>query len=378
VIWTPRQALRKKLQRDVTAAEKGLGHGAAGGNLRRCSTQAICGSTCAFCRQQARLARLQAEIGAADRSARTRQKRTSGIRKHRNRPLTGLTVQTARGPKLIGELERRLGFDGFAARSANPAFGPEQIGEVAGLHPCIWPPSRPCPAPATAGEVTADLARRMQALGLADARSRPLPLRLRMLARLRARCVRCGMWQCRPWPLRKDEADKAETRWPPRLGKVWAIRPRQRICKSLGHLCRPAAVRPDPEASRDTRLFFAAKGGFFFGAARDAELAKRLLAMATVRGTANDLSLVGRRPAPWQIAAWDAADPDHSRALREAARCAGNAPPRPILPRAARRCRPNRLAGRWDRGPHKGARPARGGLRPHTWPGLAPRHCHKP
>ncbi len=291
----------QKLQRDVTAAEK------AWATARQVETSAdaalkAIAAALAVLPQQARLARLQAEIAPLTDLPEATEADERDLQ-DMEQMLHGLTGQTATRAEAMGELERRL-----ADLPRDPAILPlaEQIGAVAGLHPLHLAALADLPRRRDRlAEVTADLARRMLALGLA-APAADHALAPSLLARLRALVVRRDV-AVQAVALAQDEADKAETRLAAARESLGDPAPAEDL-QSLGHLV--ARLRQtDPEASRTRALQDCA--------VRDAELAHALLAMAPWRGTATDLAACDA-PAPWQIAAWDAADLTTARALHDA------------------------------------------------------------
>ena len=291
----------QKLQRDVTAADKAWATARHVETAADSALKAIAAAL-AVLPQQARLARLQAEIApltdlpeATEADARDLQ----GI----EQALHGLAGQTVTRAEAMNGLEGRL-----AALPRDPAILPlaEQIGTVAGLHPLHLAALADLPRRRDRlAEVTDDLTRRLQALDLA-APAADHALAPAVMARLRGLVARRDV-AMQAVTLAQAEADKAETRLTTARESLGDPAPVQDL-QSLGHLVTRLR-QTDPELLQ-TRALQDCAG-------RDAELVAALLALAPWRGTATDLTDLAA-PTPWQITAWEAGDLTTARALAEA------------------------------------------------------------
>ncbi len=292
----------QKLQRNVAAADKAWAAARQAETTADSALKAIAGAL-AVLPQQARLARLKAEYGPLAELPEATEADERDLHDI-EQALHGLATQRDTRAEARAELERRQ-----AALPRDPAILPfaDRIGEVAGLYPLHLASLGDLPRRRDRqAEITADLDRRMQALGLAGPAA-DHTLALPLMARLRA-LVRRRDTALQAVALAQDEADKADTRLANARERLGDLAPAEDL-QSLSHLV--ARLRQsDPEAQRGRAAHDCN--------ARDADLANALLLLAPWRGTDKELAAL-TVPAPWQISEWEAADQTTDRAVREAA-----------------------------------------------------------
>jgi uncharacterized protein YhaN len=291
----------QKLQRDLTTAEKAWASARQSENECDVAVKANAAAL-AVLPQQAKLARLKAEIEplanfpeATEADVRTLQEIEM--------ELHGLKGQIATRAETLAELDRRK-----ANVLRDEAIFPlaDLISEATGLHPLHLAALADLPRRRDRlSEVMADLAREMQALGLAGAAEHhiiaPAPMaRLRALATKRDVVLQAlGRAQ--------DEVFKAKNRLAVTREKLGDPAPAADL-QSLAHLV--ARLRQtDPEAQK-TR----AEQDLVL---RNSELSNAMIALAPWSGAPQDLVKL-KVPAPWQISAWEAADQTTNRTLRDA------------------------------------------------------------
>lgn len=291
----------QKLQREVGVAETEWQAARAAETSAEAAVTAITAAL-AVLPQQARLARLRADLAplaalpdATDADARLLHEVETA--------LEGLAGSMSTRAESLAELGARR-----AALALDPAILPlaDRIAEVAGLHPLHLAAMADLPRRRDSlTMLAADIGRQMQAAGLSgNAADHALPPPL--LAQLRGLVARRDA-ALQAQATAAQEATKAEARLRAAEASAGPIAPAQDL-HSLAHLV--ARLRAaDPAASSHR-----AQADL---SARDADLARALLACAPWHGSAIDLAALAV-PAPWDIAAWEATDLATARALRAA------------------------------------------------------------
>lgn len=291
----------QKLQREVGAAETAWKAARAAETAAETALGAITAAL-AVVPQQARLARLRADLAPlADLPDAT----DTDLRQLLDieTALEGLAGSMSTRADALAELAVRR-----AALALDPAILPlaDRIAEAAALHPMHLAAMADLPRRRDSlSALAADILRLRETAGLAgDASGHALPPPL--LARLRALVARRDT-AMQAQATAAQEMTKAEARLRAAEASAGPIAPVQDL-HSLAHLVArlraadPAASLRRAQADLD---------------ARDGDLDRALLACAPWRGSALDLASLSV-PAPWDIAAWEAADLATARALRAA------------------------------------------------------------
>lgn len=291
----------QKLQRDLTAAEKAWASARQSENECDVAVKANAAAL-AVLPQQAKLARLKAEIEpladlpeATEADVRTLQEIEM--------ELQGLKGQIATRAETLAELDRRKN---NVVRDAAILPLADQISEAAGLHPLHLAALADLPRRRDKlGEVMSDLARQMQALGLAGTAAHH-SIAPASMARLRALVTKRDV-TLQALGLAQDEAVKAKNRLAATREKLGDLAPAADL-QSLAHLvARLRQTDPEVQKTRAEQDL----------ALRNSELSNALIALAPWSGTAQELVTLSV-PAPWQITAWETADHTTSRTLRDA------------------------------------------------------------
>ena len=291
----------QKLQRDLTTAEKAWATARQSENECDVAVKANAAAL-AVLPQQAKLARLKAEIKPLADLPEATEADERALQEI-ELALQGFTSQIATRAETLAELDRRK-----ANLLRDTAILPlaDQISEVNGLHPLHLAALADLPKRRDKlAEVMADLARQMQALGLAGAAAHH-SIAPASMARLRALVTKRDV-TLQALSRAQDEAVKAKNRLAAAREKLGEPAPAADL-KSLAHLvARLRQTDPEVQKTRAEQDL----------ALRNAELSEAMIPLAPWSGTAQELVMLAV-PAPWQITAWEAADQTTSRTLRDA------------------------------------------------------------